>query len=166
KHEPTASEAMELPAAAPEPVKKSRTQLAIAAIALVVIVISGVAIWKLMGSSSATPPHVAAVPADALGIEMPAFAADAGVLPHQKYVGSSACGDCHDDELKNWQKSWHARALSPATDKFVVGNYDNAHFKGSSSEATMLRHGSTREMKTQGPDGKVATFPVNWVIGG
>ncbi|MEP6865698.1 MAG: multiheme c-type cytochrome, partial [Deltaproteobacteria bacterium] len=165
--EPTASEAMELPVAPPEPAKRSRTQLAIAGVALVVIVISGVAIWKLAGSSSASPaPTVAAVPVDALGITMPAFAGDAGVLPHQTYVGSGACGDCHDDELKNWQKSWHARALEPATDKFVVGNYDYAHFKGSSSEATMLRKGATREMKTQGPDGRVAEFPVNWVIGG
>ena len=173
-HEPTASEAMTLPAATtpdddaagvPKPRRPSRTQLAIAGAAVGVMVISGVAIWKL-SSSSPPPLTVAAVPADALAIAMPAFAADAGVLPHQKYAGSNACGDCHDDELKNWQKSWHARALAPATDKFIVGNYDNAHFKGTSSEATMSRRGTVRTMKTQGPDGSIAEFPVNWVIGG
>ena len=167
KHEPTASEAMELPAVRDDkPAPRSRSQLAIAAAALAVIAISGVAIWRLAGSSSPPARVAAPVPADALAIAMPAYTADAGVLPRQKYVGSNACGDCHDDELKNWQKSWHARALSPATDKFVVGNYDYAHFKGTSSEATMLRHGKTRVMKTQGPDGQVAEFPVDWVIGG
>jgi predicted CXXCH cytochrome family protein len=167
--EPTASEAMELPVAAAgdggAAARRSRTHLAIAGAAVIVMLISSVAIWKLT-SSPAPAPVVAPVPADALAITMPAFAADAGVVPHQKYVGSTACGDCHDDELKNWQKSWHARALSPATDKFIVGNYDNAHFKGTSSEATMTRRGAARAMKTQGPDGKVAEFPVNWVIGG
>src|SRR5262249_52470026 len=104
KHEPTASEAMELPAAAVEEAAaptRSRSQLWIAAAAVVVIAISGVAIWKLSRSPAAPAPVAAAVPADALAIAMTAYSADAGVVPHQKFVGSSACGDCHDDELKN-----------------------------------------------------------------
>ena len=159
KREPTASEAMELPAAPAEPAKRSRTQLAIAGAAVAVIGISGVAIWKLAGSSSTPAPVPLAVPVDALGIAMPAFAGDAGVLPHQKYVGSATCGDCHDDELKNWQKSWHARALAPATDKFVVGNFDDAHFTGGSSEATMMRKGGdARDEARRAPTARSRTF--------
>ncbi|MEO6775364.1 MAG: multiheme c-type cytochrome, partial [Kofleriaceae bacterium] len=163
--EPTASEAMSLPVAGAAPAR-SRTQLAIAGAAVAVIVISGAAIWKLSTASPAPVAVAAAVPADAPSITMPPFAADAGVQPPPKFVGSSTCGDCHDDELKRWQRSWHARALSPATGRFVVGNFANAHFEGTSSEATMTRRGTTAVMATRGPDGQVAEFPVNWVIGG
>jgi hypothetical protein len=84
--------------------------------------------------------------------------------PAKKFTGSAACGDCHDDELAGWKKSWHWRALSPATDKLAVGG--DAHFKGTSSEATMLHHGTQRVMRTQGPDGTPANFNIAWVIGG
>jgi predicted CXXCH cytochrome family protein len=143
---------------------RSRAQLWIAGAAVAVIAISGIAIAKMASSSSPAKP-ASAVPVDAPSISMPAFAADAGV-PAEKFIGSSACGDCHDDELEHWKKDWHARALAPATDKFVVGNFSNAHFKGSSSEATMTKVGAQRTMRAQGPDGTAQDFPVNWVIGG
>lgn len=85
--------------------------------------------------------------------------------PPKQYVGAKECGQCHDDEVAGWQKSWHSRALSPATDKFVVGNFANAHFKGSSTEATMTKAGGVRTMTTNGPDGQPHPYPVSWVIG-
>ncbi|CAN5211595.1 hypothetical protein BH11MYX1_BH11MYX1_31710 [soil metagenome] len=98
-------------------------------------------------------------------ISMPAFIPDAGASS-RTFVGSAGCSDCHDKEAKGWRKSWHARALSPATDPFVVGDFANARFTGASSTATMPRHGQARTMRTAGPDGTTAVFPVNWVIGG
>ncbi|MEO8554162.1 MAG: multiheme c-type cytochrome, partial [Kofleriaceae bacterium] len=144
--------------------RPSGAQLGIAAAAVAVIAISGIAIAK-MASSSEGPVKPAAVPVDAPAISMPTFTADAGV-PVEKFIGASACGDCHDDELSHWKKDWHARALALATDNTVVGNYANAHFTGSSSEATMTRAGAQRTMRTQGPDGTATDFPVDWVIGG
>lgn len=55
------------------------------------------------------------------------------------FIGSAACGECHKKELQRWQKDWHARALNPATPGVVVGRFNEAHFKGTSSEAWMRR---------------------------
>lgn len=137
----------------------------IVAVAVVVIAASGIAIVKMSGSSTATKT-TAVKPSDAaLAIAMPPFTSDAGVAP-EKFIGSSACGDCHDDELAHWKKDWHARALAPATNATVVGNFTNAHFKGASSEATMTMKAGKRTMRTQGPDGAPQDYPVDWVIGG
>lgn len=109
------------------------------------------------------PPPKPATPIDAAA--MPAPPADAAVPP-VAYVGSARCADCHDKQHKGWQKSWHARALSPAERKYVVGNFTGAHFAGTSSEAWMTSDHGKPVMKTHGPDGALAEFPVTWVIGG
>jgi predicted CXXCH cytochrome family protein len=87
-------------------------------------------------------------------------------VPPNPYVGSTTCSDCHDKEYKAWRKSWHARALSPAERKYVVGNFGGAHFAGTSSEAWMTRAKGKPVMRTHGPDGELADFAVSWVIGG
>jgi tetratricopeptide (TPR) repeat protein len=106
--------------------------------------------------------------------------ADAGRAPTaaaeaNHFIGARACGECHKKQLQRWQKDWHARALNPATPAVVVGRFDGAHFKGTSSEAQMRRvapsgEGGSRRtgyvMRTAGPDGETADFAVDWVIGG
>ncbi|MCE9671804.1 HEAT repeat domain-containing protein [Myxococcus stipitatus] len=83
------------------------------------------------------------------------------------YAGSAACGECHEDEHAAWSKDWHARALSPATPQYVVGDFKkHTHFKGDSSEAWMRRDGERHFMRTRGADGQLAEFPVQWVVGG
>ncbi|NPC83924.1 tetratricopeptide repeat protein, partial [Pyxidicoccus fallax] len=86
--------------------------------------------------------------------------------PASTYVGSAACADCHEHEHAAWGKDWHSRALSPATPKFVVGDFRKTHFKGESSEAWMRRDGEHHFMRTRGADGQLAEFPVQWVVGG
>jgi hypothetical protein len=90
----------------------------------------------------------------------------AAAVPPNPYVGSKTCSDCHDKEYKAWRKSWHARALAPAEAKYVVGNFAGAHFAGTSSEAWMTRAKGKPVMRTHGPDGELADFAVQWVIGG
>lgn len=74
------------------------------------------------------------------------------------YVGSAKCAECHADEVAAWRKSWHAAALQPGAKQ--VGK--PAHFKGPSSEAWIGKGA----MKTTGPDGAVAEFSIDYVIGG
>lgn len=123
-----------------------------------------------------------------------ADAADAAVASAaaggRGFIGAQACGECHKQRLLRWQKDWHARALSPASPSVVVGRFNDAHFKGTSSEAWMRRDnkrlsnppaaspgaqvaGAARPpvpsgyvMRTLGADGKLGDFDVHWVIGG
>ena len=112
----------------------------------------------------APSPTTIAAPADAAA---PRVAIDAQPAPPPvAYIGSENCADCHDKEYKAWQKSWHARALAVAEPKSIVGNFDDAHFAGTSSEAWMTREGQARRCARTVPTATLADFPVDYVIGG
>ncbi len=89
-----------------------------------------------------------------------------GGVTRDGFIGSAACLECHGKKRAGWQASWHARALARASGASVVGNFAGAHFTGSSSEAWMQRRGGSPTMRTRGPDGALADFAVDWVIGG
>lgn len=84
----------------------------------------------------------------------------------REYVGSEVCRSCHKAKHQAWSQDWHQRALTPATGKFVVGNFSGAHFAGTSSEATMFRRGGQPLMRTVSEAGVQTDFPVSYVIGG
>lgn len=86
--------------------------------------------------------------------------------PTLTYVGSAACAECHADEHRAWKKDWHSRALAPATKASIVGDFSNVHFTGASSEAWMKKAGAKYVMAAHGPDGTVADYKVDYVIGG
>ncbi|MFL5344989.1 MAG: tetratricopeptide repeat protein [Hyalangium sp.] len=93
-------------------------------------------------------------------------ASDKALPPTTAFAGSEACSECHEEQHTAWHQDWHSRALSKATQKFVVGNFRDAHFKGDSSEAWMSRRDNGYVMRTLGVDGNVSDYPVQWVIGG
>jgi hypothetical protein len=86
--------------------------------------------------------------------------------PANAFVGSARCRDCHEAEHARWQASWHARALAPGKRPFVLGDFNDAHFSGTSSEAWMKRAGDRYVMRARDAAGTLADFPVDWVIGG
>ena len=83
-----------------------------------------------------------------------------------RYVGSARCGECHGRQHRAWGKSWHARALARPERAAVRGDFGGAHYAGTSSEAWMARRGGKYSMRTRGPDGELADFSVDWLIGG
>ncbi|MBJ6764923.1 HEAT repeat domain-containing protein [Myxococcaceae bacterium JPH2] len=127
-------------------------------------------------SPSAPPPAVSPPPAPVAAAVPDAGTVTAAVAPEKPgasalppanaFAGSAVCADCHEDEHTAWHKDWHARALSPATKEYVVGTFANAHFKGESSEAWMHHDGAQYLMRTQGRDGQLGEWPVQWLVGG
>ncbi|HWO23736.1 MAG TPA: HEAT repeat domain-containing protein [Kofleriaceae bacterium] len=128
---------------------------------------AGMAKPAAVGSAKPAAASTAAA-AGSAGSAKPSAAAPAaaGKQAPSTYVGSARCGDCHEKEHARWKASWHARALSPGKRPYVVGNFENAHFKGSSSEAWMKRVGDRHVMRATDVAGKPADFDVSWVIGG
>jgi len=96
----------------------------------------------------------------------PAAAAAKPLPSPNAFAGSERCSECHEDEHTAWRQDWHSRALSEATPKFVVGNFRDTHFKGESSEAWMSQREDHFFMRTQSPEGSLAEYPVQWVVGG
>jgi len=82
------------------------------------------------------------------------------------YAGAQKCQECHARKFDGWSHDWHARALSRPTSRTVVGKFNNAHYKGTSSEAWMRRKGSKYVMRTLDASGEMSDFPVQWLIGG
>jgi hypothetical protein len=90
-----------------------------------------------------------------------------GTLPSRSaYAGSVSCKECHAKNYDRWTHDWHSRALQKATPQEVAGRFDDAHFKGTSSEAWMSRRGERYVMRTRGRDGQLADYDVSWLIGG
>ncbi len=142
-----------------------RSRTLVLAISVLLLLAAGAAVWR--PAAAKTPP---VAPPQAPVAQAPVASSPA---PKEEllssaagYVGSEKCSECHDEEHAAWSKDWHARALSPATPRFVVGDFANAHYKGDSSEAWMTRRDERSFMRTQGPTGAVSEYPVDWVVGG
>jgi hypothetical protein len=114
---------------------------------------------------ASTPDRAPAEARPAAGLP-PAPAAARPPNTPNTYVGSARCADCHEQEHARWKDSWHARALSPGKRPHVAGNFNNAHFTGTSSEAWMKHTDDRYVMRTRDVAGVPADFAVSWVIGG
>ncbi len=107
----------------------------------------------VVGCSRQQPPPAAPSPAP------PAAAAPA------RYVGSAACAECHVVETKAWAASHHQLAMQPATEATVLGNFQDAHFTFQGVTTTFLRPDGGFAVRTDGPDGTLADFPVRFTFG-
>jgi tetratricopeptide (TPR) repeat protein len=83
----------------------------------------------------------------------------------QEFVGSSQCASCHADEHKLWQDSHHDLAMQVATPDTVLGDFDNASFIYNGITSTFSRDGGTFIVTTDGEDGVLTKFKVQYVFG-
>jgi Flp pilus assembly protein TadD len=81
------------------------------------------------------------------------------------FVGSDTCAGCHRDEAERWHASQHAHAMDHATDKSVLGNFDDASFDYYGVHSRFLRKDGKFLVETDGPDGKLATYEVKYTFG-
>ena len=81
------------------------------------------------------------------------------------YVGRQTCAECHQQELKQWQGSHHDLAMDVATEETVLGDFDNATLEHHGVTSTMFRKDGKFFVNTEGPDGEMADFEVQWVFG-
>ncbi|MFE8602483.1 HEAT repeat domain-containing protein [Archangium violaceum] len=155
----------------------SRSRTLVLAVAVLLVLAGGAVLWRpatpdappAAPSPASAPKETAvrAAPAAAPMAPPPGQKVTAELLPPPPgYVGSEKCGECHDGEHAAWREDWHARALSEATPEYVVGDFDNAHYKGDSSEAWMISQDAHYAMRTKGPGGALDAYPVHWVVGG
>ncbi|MBN2474976.1 MAG: tetratricopeptide repeat protein [Pirellulales bacterium] len=90
-----------------------------------------------------------------------------------QYVGRQECARCHEEETALWTGSDHDRAMASATAETVRGNFDHQQFthekagpnpfRGVTSE--LFRRGDEFFATTDGPDGRLQTFPVKYTFG-
>ena len=81
------------------------------------------------------------------------------------FVGSKTCATCHEAEAKLWNTSHHKLAMDHATDRSVLGDFNNASFDYFGIHTRFLRKDGKFFVNTDGPDGKLASFEVKYTFG-
>ncbi|MFT6957521.1 MAG: Tfp pilus assembly protein PilF [Halieaceae bacterium] len=83
----------------------------------------------------------------------------------EEFVGSSQCASCHADEHELWQGSHHDLAMQLATPDTVLGDFDNASFVYNGITSTFSKDGDAFIVTTDGEDGVLTKFTVEYVFG-
>lgn len=94
-----------------------------------------------------------------------ADAATPGQQEAQGWVGSDACAQCHSTQYQAWRGSHHDLAMQRASEKSVLGAFDGRHFRHQGTASKFFRRDDSYWVETEGPDGKLQTYPVAYVFG-
>ena len=87
------------------------------------------------------------------------------VFATNSYVGSESCKSCHIESFTAWQGSHHDLAMQPANNDTVLGNFNSAQFNYFGTISTFYKEGNNYFVRTDGPDGKLADYPVKYTFG-
>jgi predicted CXXCH cytochrome family protein len=82
-----------------------------------------------------------------------------------EYVGTTACGACHQTEYRNWQDSDHRHAMEVADDQSVLGDFSNAHFDYFGIRSRFFTQDGKYYVETDNAKGELETFPVAYTFG-
>jgi tetratricopeptide (TPR) repeat protein/cytochrome c553 len=85
--------------------------------------------------------------------------------PALRFVGATACAECHAEETKRWTGSHHDLAMAPANEKTVLGNFDGARFVYGRVTSIFYRRDGKYFVWTDGPDGRMAEFEITDTFG-
>ncbi len=81
------------------------------------------------------------------------------------FRGSEACAGCHAEAFQAWQGSHHDLAMQLPGEDTVLGDFDNATFDYNGVTTTFYRDGERFMVRTDGEDGRLQDFPVEYVFG-
>ena len=82
-----------------------------------------------------------------------------------QYVGDKSCQSCHAKEVDLWKKSDHFKAMEPANDSTVLGDFNNATLTADGITSKFFRRNGKYFINSQGPDGTNTDFEVLYTFG-
>ncbi|WP_008582988.1 tetratricopeptide repeat protein [Niabella soli] len=82
-----------------------------------------------------------------------------------EYVGDQACISCHKAEYGQWQLSDHYKAMQPATDSTVLGDFNNVTYTADGITSRFFKKGGKFFINTQGPDGQNHDYEIKYTFG-
>lgn len=99
------------------------------------------------------------------GNRAPERADEAGVDTAAFFVGGARCTPCHGEQYRRWRGSHHDRAMAPASDSTVLGDFDGATFESDGVITRFFRRDGGYYVRTAGPDGRMGEFEVAYTFG-
>ena len=94
-----------------------------------------------------------------------AFATPPTQLADPNYVGVETCASCHQEAFEAWQGSHHDLAMQEPTPDTVLGNFNDTTFTYGGVTSRFYRRGEDFMVSTDGPDGKLTDYRVEYVFG-
>ena len=68
--------------------------------------------------------------------------------PDATYVGAKACIECHQPEFEDWKKSDHHKAMEPANETTVLGDFNDTTFEHFGRDLSLLSQRETNSGST------------------
>jgi predicted CXXCH cytochrome family protein len=128
----------------------SRTKIWIAALGAAAVILSAGVAFELLHNGWRNP-FAARAPTNSVSAA--------------SFVGSETCAGCHQAQAQLWRGSQHKLAMQHATDKSVLGNFNDAGFDYYGVHSRFFRKDGKFLAETDGPDGKLATFEIKYTFG-
>ncbi|HQR50703.1 MAG TPA: tetratricopeptide repeat protein [Methylophilaceae bacterium] len=86
-------------------------------------------------------------------------------LPAAQFVGGKKCAQCHAAEYQAWRGSYHDLAMQDASAETVLGNFNQARFRGDGMDVSFFQRDGKYLIRAEGPDGKPGDFEVKYTFG-
>ena len=81
------------------------------------------------------------------------------------FVGNGDCASCHASQVQDWTGSHHDLAMQEASEKTVLGDFDNATFVYEGVTTSFYRKGDEYWVKTDNENGELQDYRVAYVFG-
>jgi tetratricopeptide (TPR) repeat protein len=81
------------------------------------------------------------------------------------YVGAARCAECHAGAAAAWRGSDHERAMQPAGDTTLLGDFAGARFEKDGVTTTFSRRDGRHVVRTEGADGALHDYDVAYTFG-
>ncbi|WP_163336328.1 tetratricopeptide repeat protein [Desulfopila sp. IMCC35008] len=100
-------------------------------------------------------------------LQRPGYTVRIPEQPAADFIGSNKCNSCHKTLFDKWQESHHDLAMDVATEKTVLGDFDNATFTDPHNSVTsrFFKQDGKFHVETEGPEGNLQEFIITHTFG-
>jgi len=81
------------------------------------------------------------------------------------FVGDQSCKNCHATEFKSWFGSGHYKAMQPATDSTVSGDFNNQKLIADGMSSRFFKKDGKFYINTEGENGSNQDFEIKYTFG-
>lgn len=81
------------------------------------------------------------------------------------YIGDQSCQSCHRKEYDQWAMSDHFRAMQPANDTTVLGDFNNQTYSADGVTSHFFKKDGKYYINTQGEDGNNHDYEIQYTFG-
>ena len=81
------------------------------------------------------------------------------------YVGRDSCIQCHQPQYELWHGSDHDRAMDYATERTVLGDFNDTKFEYQGVTTRFFRRDGKYMVNTEGPDGQFHDYEIKYTFG-